>query len=286
MATRAQARRGLAIYFAVLIPVSAFFEAWVITHGGLVGPFGWLVLPLMYTPAISSIVARTAGREGFSDVSFRWGGRAGTRAVITGWLFPVFVGFVAYGAAWSTGLVGFSAPAGGHFVEINEPALRFAAMLGRALTIGTLMSMVSAFGEELGWRGFMVPRLVEAQLPAPLLISGLIWWGWHIPLILWGGYAVGPHRFASVLLFGAMVVPTGILYGKWRMASGSIWPSVVAHGAWNVLIQSVFDRFSSGAGATVWVGESGILTVIAVGLLFLLIHRAPWAGTGRQAPSS
>jgi hypothetical protein len=62
--TRLRARRGLAIYFAVLVPLSAVFEALMIT-----GSLSWF-WALMWTPAFASVVARLALREGFADVSF------------------------------------------------------------------------------------------------------------------------------------------------------------------------------------------------------------------------
>lgn len=279
MATREQARRGLAIYFTVVLGVSAALESWIISHGGLQGPAGWLVLPLMYTPALGSIVARLVGREGIRDISFRWGGATGTRASIAAWLLPVAVGLAAYGVAWATGLVEFAAPTRGRFGDIANPAFRLLALIPLALTVGTVQSCVSAFGEELGWRGYMVPRLVEAQVRSPDVVSGLIWCAWHVPLILWGGYSVGKYPALSVLLFVATIMPVALLYFRWRMASGSIWPTVIAHGAWNVVIQAVFDRYTRGEGATIWVGESGVLTAVAMWAAFVLMRRARWAGT-------
>ena len=52
-----------------------------------------------------------------------------------------------------------------------------------------------------------------------------------------------------------------------------------ALGAWNVVIQSVFDPFTRGTNAAIWTGESGVLTAAAVWILFLVIKRARWAGT-------
>jgi membrane protease YdiL (CAAX protease family) len=279
MATREQARRGLTIYFAVAIIVSGALEWWIITHGGLNGPARSLVFPLMYTPALACVIARLVGREGFRDVSFKWGGSAGTRASLAAWLLPVVVGFIAYGIAWATGLVDFRAPEHGQFTSIANPAARVLATIPLALTIGTLLSCLSAFGEELGWRGYMVPRLVDAEVPVADVVSGLVWCFWHVPLILWGGYAVGKYPLLSVLLFILTILPVALLYFRWRMASGSIWPTVIAHGAWNVVIQGVFDAYSTGDGAALWVGESGVLTAATMWILFAVMRRARWAGT-------
>jgi uncharacterized protein len=279
MATREQARRGLTIYFAVVIIVSGALEWWIITHGGLNGPGRTLVFPLMYTPALACVIARLIGREGFRDVSFKWGGLVGTRASLTAWLLPVAVGFIAYGVAWGMGLVAFRSPEHGQFTSIANPVVRFLATIPLALTIGTLFSCLSAFGEELGWRGYMVPRLVDAQVPAADVVSGLVWCFWHVPLILWGGYAVGKYPLLSVLLFILTILPVALLYFRWRMTSGSIWPTVIAHGAWNVVIQGVFDAYSTGDGAALWVGESGVLTAATMWILFVVMRRARWAGT-------
>jgi hypothetical protein len=277
--TRAEARQGLKIYFGVVIVVSALIEGWIITHGGLGGKFGWLVLPLMYTPTLGCLTARLVRHEGFGDVSFRWGGITGTRATLTALFFPVAIGLVAYGLSWLTGLTTFGAPEAGRLTNIANPSLRFVAMLGFALTIGTVMSCISAFGEELGWRGYMVPRLVQAEIPRADVISGFVWCFWHVPLILWGGYAVSAYPLLSAALFVASIMPVALLYFRWRMASGSVWPCVIAHGAWNVVIQGVFDPFTHGTNAAIWTGESGVLTAVTVWCAYWLIRNKVWAGT-------
>ena len=73
-----------------------------------------LMFALMYMPAMASIVARLTLRDGFGYVSFRFGGSEGMRATSLAWAYPVAVGFLAYGIAWTTGLakVSDAAPAG------------------------------------------------------------------------------------------------------------------------------------------------------------------------------
>ena len=69
---RHKARRGLAIFIAIVVPLSAIFEVLIIATGD----FSWLI-PLVWVPALASVVARLVLREGSSDVSFRLGGRRG-----------------------------------------------------------------------------------------------------------------------------------------------------------------------------------------------------------------
>ena len=157
---RLRARRGLIIYFAVLVPFSAVFEALMVR-----GNTSW-VWALMWTPAAASIVARLVLREGFGDVSFRVGGRRGWKAIGLAVIFPIVLGIIAYGIAWMTGLVQFGprpiSLAARYIPEATSPAVVFLINLTVAATIVTVYSARTAAGEEIGWRGYMLTRLVDA----------------------------------------------------------------------------------------------------------------------------
>src|SRR5215203_3870387 len=101
--SRHKARRGLAIFFAIVVPLSAIFEVLIITTGD----FSWLI-PLVWVPSLALVVARLVLREGFSDVSFRLGGRRGWSAIVLGLVFPIVVGLIAYGIAWMSTLARFA----------------------------------------------------------------------------------------------------------------------------------------------------------------------------------
>ncbi len=262
---RQKARRGLAIYFTVLIPVCALLEWKVFQTHESIDKHPWLILMLMYTPTVASIIARLALHEGFRDVSFRFGGKAGRSAALLAWLFPLWVGCIAYGIAWTTRLAQFQAPiphASRLFVA--NPAGNFFLLLLLTATVGTVLDCLAAVGEEIGWRGYMLTRLIDAGVPKPVLVSGLIWAAFHIPLILSGQYAAGAHPRISALLFVAQIVASGYIAAYVRLQSGSVWPAVLGHGAWNAIIQGAFDP--STVGKPLAVGESGYI-VAAVGLL-------------------
>ncbi|HEU5341849.1 CPBP family intramembrane glutamic endopeptidase [Edaphobacter sp.] len=277
MESSVKARSGLGVFFAVLIAGSAYFEHRILVLGGSIQHHLGLIGGLVWWVTVSSIVARLALREGIRDVSFRWGGTAGTRAVAVATAMPLFVGFAAYGIAWSTGLASFQAPVlpgapfGMHFAPAHGASMRFFQSLGIMLLFGALQDFKYAAGEEIGWRGYMLTRLVDAKIPAPILISGLVWGLWHAPLIVSGQYASGPHPFLSVCLFIVGIVAAGYVFAWLRLSSGSIWPCIWAHGAWNAIIQGAFDR--STAGPSLWVGESGVLTASMLVLFAVVLYK-------------
>ena len=100
------------------------------------------------------------------------------------------------------------------------------------LPVAPLLNFFPSLGEEWGWRGYLLPRLLPlGQWPA-LLISGVIWGLWHAPLILLG-YNYPNHLAFGWLVMVAMCSVWGILFGWTRLATGSVWPAALAHGALN-----------------------------------------------------
>ena len=256
--TRRQARRGLAIYFGVVIVLSAGIEGFILMNPHLDG----LIAGLMLVPALAAVSARLLLREGFADVSFRLGGRRGWTAVGFALLFPFAVGIVAYGAAWATGLARFEPqPVGGLILPF---------------AVGILVGLFLASGEEIGWRGYMLTRLIDAGVPRPVLAGGLIWALWHVPLVLGGVYAAGPSPALSALLIVVSITSFGYVISRLRLETGSVWPAVALHAAWNRTIQGPFDGATAGDGAMLWVGESGVLTALVLVLAAVICSRGRW----------
>ena len=95
-------------------------------------------------------------------------------------------------------------------------------------------------------------------LPHAILVSGVLWGLWHVPLIVTGLYAAGPNRLLSAAVFMVSVVAITVPMSWARLATGSIWPAAFLHGAWNTIIQGAFDPSTAGPNALVWTGESGV----------------------------
>src|SRR5215217_2755378 len=151
-----------------------------------------------------------------------------------------------------------------------------------ATTIGVVQGCLFTAGEEIGWRGYMLTRLIDAGVPRPVLASGLIWGLWHIPLILAGMYVAGSSPVVSAVLFMVQVTSNGFVIARMRLETGSIWPAIAQHAAWNSIIEGPFDLATKGAEATLWVGEAGILVAITMVVAAVIFSRGHW--TIRRVP--
>ena len=83
----------------------------------------------------------------------------------------------------------------------------------------------------------MLTRLIDAGVPRPVLVSGLIWAGWHLPLIFAGIYAAGPYPALSAVLFSVSITSVAYILARMRLETDSIRPVIFAHSAWNSIIQ-------------------------------------------------
>lgn len=262
-----EARRRLAFFVSLTFLITLAIQGVIFHRGGPITHHTGLVVALMWTPGLVSLLSRLVFREGWGDVSWRLG-RDRARSYLTAWLFPVAVGGLAYGLAWATGLATFEAPATSSLgLSGMAPLPRFALTVALALLLGVVLSALTAMGEEIGWRGYMLTRLLDARVPHPVLVSGLIWGLWHTPLIVSGQYAAGPYPLLSAPLFLVSVVAGGLVAAFVRLRSGSVWPAILFHASWNSVIQGPFDGFTRGGDSarttSIWIGESGVLVVVA-----------------------
>jgi uncharacterized protein len=164
------------------------------------------IAALMWSPAIASVVARLVLREGFADVSFRLGGRRTWKYIVLALIFPIVIGLIAYGIAWTTGLARFDVQQPPGLVvslvgDTASPVTVFVILLALTATIGTFFGALTAAGEEIGWRGYMLTRLIDAGVPRPVLASGLIWVLWHVCRSSWESATLPVRRRPSRSLF-------------------------------------------------------------------------------------
>jgi membrane protease YdiL (CAAX protease family) len=229
---------------------------------------GWSLPLVMLTPLVSVLLMKlVVTREGYhkggwSDLGL---GRLGLKYWPMAFGLPFAVLLFAYGTVWLTGLAEFGVPPGFGFSTPLDFVFSFA------------VTMFVCFGEEIGWRGYLLPKLMSLGHRPALVISGILQGLWHLPFIVFTTvYHGAANPWIAIPLFLVTMTIAGILFGYLRIASKSTWPAVITHGTFNIY-WTLFIAYT--VSGPIWAteylaGESGILTIAAVAVLaWIMIRR-------------
>ncbi|MBO0836816.1 MAG: CPBP family intramembrane metalloprotease [Actinobacteria bacterium] len=147
-----------------------------------------------------------------------------------------------------------------------------------ALTEGALVGLPFTLGEELGWRGFLAPRLTPLGGTAAAVVTGVIWGLWHLPVIGLSGWGAvtslpgyEPTSWYAALFFCLTTVPLSIIYVWLRFRSGSVWPCVLAHAMANSGFALLAILVLSRPGSPLIGGPVGLLGVAPLWLVAVWI---------------
>ena len=277
---RAAAWRKIAVFLiltAVLTVLATAFTTHVAMPPRLMFTIG------MWVPGVSAILVKLGFERSLAGLGF---GRSGGRWLLVAVLLPLFYALPVYLFAWGSGIGGFAPERWGAAVPYlsapNSPALAMALLL----TVGLLDKFSRALGEEIGWRGFLVPEFLKVTSFAKAgFITGAIWTCWHLPAILFEGYNSGGIPLGyQIACFAVMVTFSGVFFAWLRVESNSVWPPALLHAAHNLIIQSIFDQATVNGPSTLYVtGEFGIglaLTCAATALIVLARRKAADAAAG------
>ena len=253
--------------FAVLALALALMTS--IIGGRLLDPYGWI--PLAAAVVVIVLGGGLRHREAWDGFGI---GRIGLEAWLPALAIPGVVLTSGYAVAAATGNAQLSLGA-------TPPAV-FAA----TTVASVVAASVEAIGEELGWRGFLLPRLVGLGRVRAGLVGGLLWAAWHTPLIYIAGayhHGAGPLYIVS---FTVTIVAMGFVANELRVASGSSWPAVVFHGAHNGILFQLGALTVGSTGLLAGIGdESGLvpMTLYSLVAVWIVLRRPAWSGVDYAA---
>jgi uncharacterized protein len=240
------------------------------------------ILVLMWIPGLLSILFRLIFKEGFRDVGWRIG-----KARWWAWAYlgPLGLAALAFLIAFLFRKAALAADLSQqsmvYATAFNLPWLfpnssAFSLLCQRFVTvavIGIASGFVFAFGEELGWRGYLLPRLIQSGWPCPIVLSGVVWGIWHSPLIILTGYAHGAVTL-SLIMFTVLTILFGVFIGWLRFTSGSVFVATMAHASFNAFVQTFFGLSFAADKNWFWVGDYGIFTLLPWLFLVLWLYRS------------
>jgi uncharacterized protein len=245
--------------FAVLVLFLSIGAALSINMLGLSG-FAmagvWSITPVVATLIMLLIVTREGySKEGWKSLGLH---RLGLSVWWIAFGVSLLISVVAAGIMWTTPLASFVVPEGGILMGVLNAAIKLLLQV-------CVVALPFMLSEEIGMRGYLQPRLMSLGRRRALLLVGLVWATWHMPLIFLTPLLPVGNKLISLPLFYGAVVAGSFFYGYLRIYTGSVWPSTIAHGvhnhAWGIL--GVFTATSYPAIVNKYLGgDYGILIVV------------------------
>jgi membrane protease YdiL (CAAX protease family) len=255
----------LVLTFTLCIP----FYYYIISTGDVDAGGGIYVIGLMWCPGVAALLTRLVFQRNLRGMGWGWGK---TRYQVWGYLLPIIACLAVYGITWSTGLGGFSSE-----TLTSEAGFGLPLAFAMQATSGVLLFAIFTLGEELGWRGLLVPELSKITGFLQLsLISGVIWETYHLPIFFFADYHSAAPKWYAFLCFTVEVVAISFVYAWLRLKSGSIWPGVILHASFN-LFEGVFNQLTVDRGYTEY-----FTTEFGLGLAIAYLLVAYWCWKRRN----
>jgi membrane protease YdiL (CAAX protease family) len=289
-----QQKPGPAIlsYLTLATLISSLWWAIIIETGHVGGGAGHYVEGLMWSPAIAAFLSIAWLRLDPRSLGLGWGGG---RCALMAYLTPLAYAAIAYGVVWSFGFGGFPNAA-----AIAALSKRLGWSMGAGgfvplyflliATTGMIGSVAHALGEEIGWRGFLAPRMVARfGFTGGAVLTGVIWAAWHAPILLFADYNSGTPAWYALPCFAMMVVAISVMLTWIRLRSNSVWPCAILHASHNLFIQGFFTPLTAPRGTpTPYAIDEFGWAVPAVAVLFALgfwLARGKAVGQAGASPS-
>jgi hypothetical protein len=268
-------RKGIISFLAITFGITYAIEGTLILAGlrltGVPPIYGQLVLAgLMWVPSVATVVTiKWITHEGFAVTNLRIG--AWRPYLISALVVPAcFV--ITYALTWLLGLGqpdwelanlrAFMTSTGAETSAIPSSTLVLLAVFVTSLVLGPTINGIFGFGEEFGWRGYLLPKLIPLGKLKAYTILGVTWGLWHAPLIVIGFNYPGYPLWGIVSMM-VMTTTLGIYINEMALRNRSTILAGWIHGAfngqaygiWRILFPSVnplVGGFTGVVGATVW----------------------------------
>jgi membrane protease YdiL (CAAX protease family) len=255
-------RKKVTLFLVLTFALSALSYAPIISAGTASVGGGIFVLTMMWSPGLAALVTQLIATRSLRGLGWRLGP---ARWLGLAYILPVIYSLPVYGLAWLAGLGSLLNP-----YSFSPLTRQYASpTLASALTVfvlikatkGVAETLVYSLGEEIGWRGLLVPQLAKmSSFTKTALISGIVWAAWHMPAIFLADYnSGGTSNLFSAVNFTIMIVAISFPFAWLRLKSGSLWPAVIFHAIHNQLIIGVLEKLTAKTSVTPFItGEFGI----------------------------
>jgi membrane protease YdiL (CAAX protease family) len=259
-----QAKPAVVVFFAVAFFLALGLALLMSAMGASVdkglGPV--LVVLMMWTPFVGRIAAsKTVDRNWMAPFPLNKWGRPRFQVILLPLVLVLAIYALAYVIGLLTGIAEWK-PGGGKWDTVSRVFLNLGLNIPLLLPFFTL----GALGEELGWRGYLQPRLDAARVKHSLAIVIALEVIWHVPVMLLGGYLLKDSLLVTLALFTALKSCSSPMWAWVVYRMGSVWPAVFFHALHNLTSQWLYPRLFVTDEGGIMLGEFGVLPVVSYGV--------------------
>lgn len=271
------------VFIATVFAVSGFYSLlWLVFPYGK-GSAGFILVAIyMFIPlACALVLQKLVYKESLKNIgfSFRW----------TPWYFfalmPIVLAFLTFGISLFMPGVTYSPDMSGlmdrfakmmteeqikQAMEAIAPIKDYYLLIVavQAVLIGITINAVFAFGEEAGWRGFLIDALKGKSFIKISLITGFVWGIWHVPVIL-QGHNYPDNRVVGVFMMTLWCILLSPFFTYIVIKTKSAFSAAFMHGVLNASPEITYAYIKGGNNLTV--GITGAAGMIALILLLALL---------------
>lgn len=278
-------RKGIITFLAITFGITYLVEGILILSGfrvtavpAIIGQY--IIAGVMWVPAVAALVTiRFVTHEKFKSLGFRFG-PSWKPYLATALMIPLTY-FITYGLTWLLGLgrpdwqlVSFYSTIASSGVDMStapSPSMVLIALFGASLVVAPFINSIFGLGEELGWRGFLLPHLMPLGKWKAYSLLGVIWGLWHAPLIAVGfNYPGSPILgiLCMILMTSAIGLTINELTLHYKSAILAGWIHGVfnsqAYGIWRALLFANTNPLLGGINGLV-----GIAVLTLLGMIVL-----------------
>ena len=228
----------------------------------------------MWSPAMAVFLTKWIYKEDIGSLNWKW---PKTKYLLLAFAVPALYSLISYLIIWTVGWGSF----------YNETFVKKIAVLYgtssysdfwtisifvfMTVIFGLITSCSKALGEEIGWRGFLVPELLRRfGYVKTSLISGVIWAVWHYTDLIFDDYNNGTPFWYGLICFTVMIISTSFIINWYTIKSGSLFPAMILHASHNRFIQSIFTPLTSTNDKSPWFIDEFGLVLALVTVIFAL----------------
>lgn len=242
----------------------------------------------MFAPSISNILTRLITKEGFKNMYLHPHFKGHWKDYILLFFGPTLLLFISgavyfliFPKMFDPELIIFKKLAVTSGMKESFAVTILIISIAQVTFLGPIINLIPTLGEELGWRGYLLPKLREfISDRSALIITGIIWGLWHIPVIVMGhnyGKDYIGYPWLGILAMTVFCVELGMIEGYISMKLKSAIPAAMIHSTVNagaaLPLYLIKDGYNTLIGPSITGLLGGLPFLLLAGILFIKVSK-------------